>query len=160
VKYFNFFKPKSPGQIHNCERLATQWARFSSARLTHKSTAVHHVALVTQNICNFLLEFAKLLSGFQSLKTAILDNCSVPVIRVDASDLMAEVQQLVEMWVENILWEREYSPKDYSLRIFENFLKNEYLNHHENFNALENVPGPYCQCVHISCAPAEFLVIF
>ena len=43
----------------------------------------------------------------------------------------------------NILW--EYSPKDYSPRLFENFLRNRHL---------------VCQSVGISCVPAEFLIIF
>jgi hypothetical protein len=39
------------------------------------------------------------------------------------------------------IFSSEYSPKDYSPRIFEKFLKNEDLNLPEQFTALENVPG-------------------
>jgi hypothetical protein len=43
----------------------------------------------------------------------------------------------------NMLW--EYSPRDYSPRLFENFLRNEHFT---------------CQSVGISCVPAQFLIIF
>jgi hypothetical protein len=55
---------------------------------------------------------------------------------------------------ENIL--RKLILREY-LRIFS---KTEHLNLPEHFKDLENVPGPYCQCVRTSGIAAEFLTVF
>jgi hypothetical protein len=92
---------------------------------------------------------------------------TLSVTSIKITHIYPNVPQL-EMGVENIL-ERIFSENENILRIFserlffENiweFSKNKHLRLPEHFKVLENIPGPYCQCVRTAGVPAELLTVF